>query len=114
MKVAVVLTSMVFVFSTAGTITFAYDDHGRHDPFLPLVSSAGDLISYDADLTANDMVLEGIVADPRGDNLAIINGKIVKQGDKVGPFIVAAVHVDRVELTKGQEQFLVKLKKGGM
>jgi len=93
---------------------FVYDDHGRRDPFLPQVSAAGTVITYEADLTAGDMVLEGIVTDAHGNNVAVINGKIVKQGDMIGLFAVAAVRPNDVELVKDDQRFTVKLKKGGM
>ena len=48
-----------------------YDDHGKRDPFLPLVSSTGMVVTYDEDLSVNDLVLEGIVADSAGNNAAL-------------------------------------------
>ncbi len=91
---------------------FVYNDQGRPDPFLPQVSPAGAVIT--ADLTTNDMVLEGIVVDAQGNNMAILNGKIVKKGDVVGLYTVAEVRSDNVELNKNGERFTVKLKKGEM
>ena len=35
---------------------FVYDEHGKHDPFLPLVSASGAVITYETDLTTNDMI----------------------------------------------------------
>ena len=93
---------------------FVYNDHDKRDPFLPQVSAAGAVLTYETDLTANDMVLEGIVADAQGNNVAVINGKVIKKGDAIGLYTVAAVGVQDVELTKGEEHFTVKLKKGNM
>ena len=92
---------------------FVYDDHGRRDPFGPLVTSGGEVVISDADLTAADMNLQGLVADSQGNNLAIINGKIIKAGDHVGLYKVDTVTVDHVELLKEQERVILKLKKGG-
>ncbi len=91
----------------------AYDEHGKHDPFLPLVAPGGAIITYDSDLTVGDMILEGIISDPQGNGLAIINGKVVKVGDKVGSYAVGVIGHDDVDLSKGQEHFSLKLKKGG-
>ena len=88
-----------------------YDDHGKRDPFVPLVSSAGMVVTYDEDLSVNDLVLEGIVADPSGNNAAIVNGKVVKVHDQVGPYVVENIAVDHVEFLKGTEQFILKIKK---
>jgi len=92
---------------------FVYDDHGKRDPFVPLVSSAGMVVTYDEDLAVNDLVLEGIVTGASGDNVAIVNGKVVKPHDQVGPYIVDTIAVDHVEFLKGLEKFVLKLKKGG-
>jgi len=94
--------------------TFVYDDHGKRDPLVPLVSSAGMVVTYDEDLAVNDLVLEGIAADASGNNAAIVNGKVVKVHDQVGPYLVDIIAVDHVELLKGDQRFILKLKKGGM
>jgi hypothetical protein len=93
---------------------FVYDDHGKRDPFVPLVSSAGMVVTYDEDLSVNDLVLEGIVADATGNNAAIVNGKVVKVHDEIGPYVVDVIAIDHVEFLKGTQRFILKLKKGGM
>ncbi len=90
---------------------FVYDDHGKRDPFMPLVSSDGLVVSYDEDLSVNDLVLEGIVADASGNNAAIVNGKIVKINDRIGPYVVDSIAVDHVEFLKAGERFVLKIKK---
>ena len=87
---------------------FVYDDHGKRDPFVPLVSSAGMVVTYDEDLSVNDLVLEGIVADASGNNAAIVNGKVVKVHDQIGPYMVDVIAVDHVEFLKGTERFIFK------
>jgi hypothetical protein len=96
------------------TPVFIYNEHGKRDPFGPLVSQSGALISYDIDSAPSDMTLEGIVLDAKGNNLAILNGKIVKVGDKSGTAVVAAIFNDHIDLIKGQEHITVKLKKGAL
>ncbi len=91
---------------------FVYDDHGKRDPLVPLVSSAGMVVTYDVDMSVGDLVLEGIVADASGNNAAIVNSKVVKTGDQVGPYVVDVITVDHVELLKESERFILKLKKG--
>ena len=92
---------------------FTYDNHGKRDPFGPLVSSTGALLAYDAELTVSDMNLEGVLADPQGHNMAIINGKVVKSADQMGPWQVGAIGADNVDLIKDGEKINLKLKKGG-
>ena len=88
-----------------------YDDHGKRDPFWRLVSAGGAILNYDNDLSISDMILEGIIQDRSGKNLAIINSKVVTVGDKVGLFVVLDIGRDGVTLNKGQETFVLKLKK---
>jgi hypothetical protein len=90
---------------------FVYDEHGKRDPFVPLVSSAGIVVTYDEDLAVNDLVLEGIVADASGNNVAIVNGKVVKAHDKIGPYVVDVIAVDHVEFLKGTERFSLRIKR---
>ena len=88
-----------------------YDDHGKRDPFVPLVSSAGMVVTYDEDLSVNDLILEGIVTGASGDNAAIVNGKVVKPHDQIGPYVVETIAVDHVEFLKGTERFILRIKR---
>ena len=42
---------------------FVYDDHGKRDPFVPLVSSAGMVVTYDEDLAVNDLDCGGRIRE---------------------------------------------------
>ena len=90
---------------------FVYDDHSKRDPLWPLVNAGGSVLSYDTDFVVTDLSIEGIMLGGDGQNLAIINGRIVKVNDNVGQFIVSEITKDTVILTKGQEKFELKLKK---
>ena len=90
---------------------FIYQDHGKKDPFWPLVSSSGNVINYDSDLSVTDMALEGIMFGANGEAVAIVNGRIVKKGDKLGEFVVESIEKDLVIFSKGEEKFELKLKK---
>ena len=103
--------SIVAVTAFAEGNTFQYDDHGKRDPFWPLVTAEGVMINYEKDLLISDVMLEGIIADANGKNMAIINGVIVKLNDQIGLFTVSQIEQDRVILLKGQKKFMLKLKK---
>lgn len=90
---------------------FVYDDKGRRDPLMKLVTADGAIVSYDMDLSIDDLALEGIIFDAQQNSLAIINGKIVKVNDKMGLFTVSRIEQNRVILHKGQESFFLELKK---
>ena len=93
---------------------FVYNENGKRDPFWPLVSASGTITTYESDMTAADMVLEGVVVDAHGDNLAIVNGKIVKKGEQVASYQVDSISNDHVDLSNSQEHLTIRLKKGGM
>ena len=90
---------------------FVYDAHDRRDPFWPLVNAKGMIISFEKDLLATDLILEGIYVGDAGKNVAIINGKILQKDESIGVFTVKDIKENRVTLQKGQERVILKLKK---
>ena len=90
--------------------SFVYNDHGKRDPLWSLVTNSGNIINYDTDLSLSDLTLEGIVVGDK-ENLAIINGRMVKINDKVGQYFVSIISKNSVILIKDQEKFELKLKK---
>jgi hypothetical protein len=111
MKLPICMLVFLFSNSVYAQEGFVYNDHGKRDPFVPLVSSSGMVVTYDEDLSLNDLILEGIVADVSGNNAAIVNGKVVKVHDQVGPYVVVDIASDHVDFLKGTESFTLKLKK---
>jgi hypothetical protein len=91
---------------------FVYDDGGKRDPLWPLVNANGAVMNYESEFLITDLALEGIMAGAQGENLAIINGRILKTGDSVGQFIVGTIAEDSIILKKGKQKFELKLKKG--
>ena len=102
---------MAWVFSQAQEQAFSYNDHGKRDPLWPLVSPTGNIINYDKEFQASDLKVEGIILAGNGENLAIINGQIVKRNDQLGPLTVDEIKKDLVVLTQGQQRFELKLNK---
>lgn len=92
--------------------TFIYNDGGKRDPFWPLVSVNGSIITYDEqDLSASDMMLTGIMAGSNGKNLAMINGKIIEEGGMIGAFHVVKITSTFVVLDNGREKTELHLRK---
>ena len=91
---------------------FVYDDHGRRDPLWRLVSPTGTIMNYESEFLITDLALEGIMAGTDGENLAIINGRILRSGDAIGQFVVERVKENSIVLKKGKQKFELKLKKG--
>lgn len=95
----------------AGQDAFVYDDHGKRDPVWPLVSSSGSIINYDKEFQASDLKIEGIMLGVNGQNLAIINGQIVKKGDQIGSLVIVEIGKNTVALKQGEQKFALKLNK---
>jgi hypothetical protein len=91
--------------------SFDYDDHGKRDPFWPLVGESGNIISYETDFAVTDLVLEGIMAGTEGSHIAIINGRIVKTGDVLGNFTILDVQPESVIIKSENLKFELKLEK---
>jgi len=98
-------------FSSAQNKDFIYSDNGRRDPFWPLISESGTILIYDTNVEFSDMILEGIIYDPKGEKLAIINTKVVKPLDSIGGFFVAVIEQDHVVLRKEGQEFILRSKK---
>ncbi len=95
-----------------GESHFVYNDHGKRDPMWELVTPNGAIQNYDSDFEVSDLVLEGVMLDQRNNSLAIINGKVLKVKDLIGPYTVSAIQKDVVILLKGDQKLELKLKKG--
>ena len=78
-----------------------YETGGRRDPFIPLVGPGG-VITQTFD-PAN-LRVEGIVFDPNGGSLVLINGEFYKQGETLQDVTVKSIFKDRVILVKDDEE----------
>jgi len=93
---------------------FKYDAKGKRDPFVPLVgverakkSGLEDVVSID------DIKLEGIAVGPGGKKTAVINGKMLKEGDKVGVVEIRKIDKRAVTLVVGGTEYNIALPKEG-
>ncbi|MDD3374851.1 MAG: hypothetical protein PHY73_03895 [Candidatus Omnitrophica bacterium] len=109
---------MFFIFVSSGALfaeerePFVYNAQGKRDPFWPLVSPSGAIITYDKNLDYGDLSLEGIVYDPNGKSLAIINGKVFNVGNQVVGYMLSKVEENRVILIKDNKEFVLEIRKG--
>lgn len=105
--------SLALIFVVEGfaqTENYAYKNEGRRDPFVPLISSSGYLINLEPeDKTA--LRLEGIMFDPKGDSMAIINGELVRVGESIGDAFVSTIETDRVIVIKDNQNIEIPLRK---
>jgi hypothetical protein len=90
---------------------FVYDAKGKRNPFIPLVTPDGRLLKLEQEEGTAGLALEGIVYDKNGVSYAIINGEVVRIGDKVGDYQVLKIEEKKVIFIKDGEPTEVDLKK---
>lgn len=90
-----------------GFMDFTYDSKGKRDPFVPLVG--GELRAAAPETFAGEFRLEGIILDPREGSLAIINGKVLREGDSLAGYHVDKIRKASVLMSKGEEVFTLNL-----
>ena len=90
---------------------FTYESKDKRDPFIPLVTKDGKLMpSRSAVGTVGDMVLEGIIYDPKGGSVAILNDMALKENDQLGGITVKKIERDKVILFFKDKEYTLKLK----
>lgn len=102
----------VFVLLYSGSAEegrFVYQRSGR-DPFLPWVTKEGKYVQWEGGFgSLEDVVLEGILWDPRGNSLAMMSGKILRRGERIGRFVIVAIGKEEVTLEAEGELFTLRL-----
>lgn len=89
---------------------FVYDSKGNRDPFVPLVTKEGIYVGrWQTKDIRETIVLEGIVWDPQGESLAIVNGTIVKEGDNFLNFKIIEIEKGGIKLLKGDVELTINL-----
>lgn len=92
------------------TEPFRYDPKGLRDPFMPLVREGRLVGSAGSGGDAHgQLVLYGILWDPGGESLAIINDRELKVGDQVDGYRVADIRKDAVVLKDGGEPLVLRI-----
>ena len=91
--------------------SFFYDAKGHRDPFVPLVRD-GRLVGKPQPVptvNAAQPVLYGILWDPAGRSIAMINDTEVRVGDTVAGYRVAEIRQDAVVLSGGGEPLVLSI-----
>ena len=101
LAVAAFLTSSAFA-----ETEIRYDSGGRRDPFVPLSGENNTLVTP----TSSGVRLEGVIYDPEGRSMAILNGKSYQKGEAVGDATVVKILKDRVVISVGNEEKTLRLR----
>jgi hypothetical protein len=90
---------------------FIYNAQGKRNPFTPLVTPDGVLLKLDKEEAKGDLLIDGIIYDKYGLSYALVNGEVVKIGDKVGDYQILKIEKNKVIFIKEGELTEVELKK---
>lgn len=111
----IVFTTLILSFAFSAQAEdqtpFIYKGDNKRDPMWPLVNAGGIITTYNTEYLISDLSLEGIIAGADGSSIAMINGSIVRENDKVGQFVVTIIQPNAVILKDDNDIFELKLKK---
>jgi len=93
---------------------FVYDSKGKRDPFVPLVKGAAKgYTGLDNVESADELVLEGILWDKSGGSIAVLNGVLLKEGNKVNNIQLLEIAPKKVFLLIDGEKYNLTLEESG-
>lgn len=82
-------------YRTGAAEQVSYDSHGKRDPFMPLVTLTSRVASGLVGIeNSDDIMVEGIVFDPKKGSVVIINGSVLKEGEEFGNLKVLKIRPD--------------------
>lgn len=97
-------------FSSVPAQEYTYKYQGKRDPFIPLISSSGYLINLEPQ--ENEILhLEGIMYDPQGESMAIVNGELVAVGETIGDYLISSIESERIIVIKDNEKVEIEFRR---
>ena len=86
-----------------------YDSHDKRDPFVPLVRDGHIVAAPTASADFSSLSLAGIVWDPTGRSIALINDAEVRAGGQIGSYHVLEIQRDKVILDQNGKTVVLRL-----
>jgi type II secretory pathway component PulC len=103
MPAALGILSLIWAGSLFAASEIVYDSGNRRDPFVPLTEEE----NVSAAAISSAFKLEGVIYDPSGRSMAILNGKSYQTGDLAGNAKVVKILKDHVVISlDGEEKTL--------
>lgn len=88
-----------------------YKALGKRDPFVPLVGvgETGVGAGLAGIVTIDDVVFQGITTDPDGTRSIVINGEILREGQRVERIFVESIGDNEAVIMIDEEKYNLKL-----
>jgi len=104
--IVVVLVSCLSLF--AETKSPQYEKAGKRDPFIPYVTSDGQLINIGTQQKEFSLKLEGIIYEEGGQSMVIVNGEVLKENDTIADAKIVEIRKNSVVYMKDGKLFVAK------
>ncbi|MEW6101527.1 MAG: hypothetical protein AB1481_04460 [Candidatus Omnitrophota bacterium] len=108
--VFVFLGLIAFAKSSLSEENFVYSAADRRNPFIPLVTPDGRLLQMDKGEEISSLSIEGIIYDRYGESFAVVDGSIVKIGDRIRDYQVLRIEKEKVIFVKDGQPVELSLK----
>lgn len=91
--------SIIFTQYQLSAFEYKYESGDKRDPFIPLIISQRRVaLGLEAVETIEDVKFEGVIFDPVGKSMAVLNGEIVKEGDKAHNVEIVKIYEGAITL----------------
>lgn len=95
--ICVLASGIMLSSSSVSAAEKLYDAAGKRDPFVPLYASAtGSAAGLASVESLEEILVEGIIYDPKSGSYAVMNGSVLKLGETSGSVKVLEIKPDRV------------------
>lgn len=93
------IMALTFIFlAPAQGQEYKYYSKGKRDPFIPLVTGEAKAgLGLQAVEDIDDVRVEGVIFDPNGKSIVVLNDEILKEGDKM--YNVEVLRINRNSVT---------------
>lgn len=110
-KITAGILTLLTIETVCVTNISAYDEHGKKDPFVPLVTKEGRFVvnAPKPEASVTDIFLEGIIFDPRGASVAIINGEVLREGETFGAVLVKKITDSFVIVAISEKEYILNV-----
>ena len=102
--------NFIFCASAFAQGDFVYDAKGKRNPIIPLVTPDGRLLKLEEQVDTSVISVEGIIYDQAGISYGIVNGEVVKVGDKISGYQVLKIESKKIIFIKDGQPLEAALK----
>lgn len=109
------IVPLIAAYHAAGVVQdFRYEAHGRRDPFVPLIGHEKSAAAKLKDVTSiHELNLEGVAMGAEGGRVAILNGEMLREREKVGDVEIKKIAANSVTLSIDGVEHMIKLSEEG-